>query len=186
MTKPRRCCTMIRFGRLRTTRVDSERMTSTRRGSLPTSAARAMARGPGVTVARSTVRPSALETIFWATTSTSRSAQRAVGAGEGGDDQVGKVVAGADHRQVRQGEELQLVRGGHRRPRSCAVMIGAGQIADLRCGQGWRAPALPRRADKRRPVSPDAADCAALIRPTRSRLRGYAKARRSLGRTVSP
>src|SRR5580658_7301055 len=64
---------IMRFGRLRTTRTDSDSTTWTRRGSLPTSAANAIASAVGVTVARSTVRPSAFETIFWAITTTSPS-----------------------------------------------------------------------------------------------------------------
>ena len=64
---------IIRFGRLRTTFVDSDSTTSTIRGSLPTSAASATACADGTTSARSTVRPSALETIFCAITTTSRS-----------------------------------------------------------------------------------------------------------------
>ena len=74
MTKPSRCSTISTPGRCRTTRRDSRRMTSTRRGSLSTSAARLCARGEGRTLARSTWRPSAFETIFCATTRTSPSA----------------------------------------------------------------------------------------------------------------
>ncbi len=44
MTKPRRCSTISRPGRWRTTRLDSDRTTSTKRGSLSTSAASAIAR----------------------------------------------------------------------------------------------------------------------------------------------
>jgi hypothetical protein len=57
----------------RTTRRDSDRTTSTKRGSLPVSAASATACSEGVTVATSTMRPSDLDTIFCATTSTSPS-----------------------------------------------------------------------------------------------------------------
>jgi hypothetical protein len=49
-------------------------MTSTSRGSFPTLEAKDNARLPGVTVARSTYRPSAFDTTFWATTTTSCSA----------------------------------------------------------------------------------------------------------------
>src|SRR4051812_76050 len=73
ITKPSLCCMIIRFGRLRTTLVDSDSTTSTTRGSLPTSAASLTASAEGMTSARSTVRPSALETIFCAITTTSRS-----------------------------------------------------------------------------------------------------------------
>src|SRR6516225_5693213 len=73
ITKPRRCSTISRPGRWRTTRFDSDSTTSTNRGSLSTSAASAVARSDGSTVAISTYRPSALETIFCATTSTSPS-----------------------------------------------------------------------------------------------------------------
>ena len=74
ITQPRRCSAISRLGRCRTMRRDSERITSTSRGSFSTSAASAMARSDGSTVATSTARSSALETIFWATTSTSPSA----------------------------------------------------------------------------------------------------------------
>ena len=98
-----------RLGRERTTRVDSERMTSTRRGSLPTSAASSTARAEGVTVARSTLRPSALETIFCAMTSTSRSCNGPAPIG----DQGGEVVARLDHGQAGDGEEFEAL--GHGR-----------------------------------------------------------------------
>ena len=73
ITQPRLCSTMMRFGRARTTRAAWLRITSTTRGSLPTSAANASARGEAVTDAISTMRPSALLTIFCATTRTSPS-----------------------------------------------------------------------------------------------------------------
>ena len=52
-------------------RTDSDRITSTSRGSFCTSWASSTARADGFTVARSTLRPSALETTFCATTITS-------------------------------------------------------------------------------------------------------------------
>ena len=71
MMKPSLCSTISTPRRARTMRTDSDRMTSTSRGSLSTSAASATARAEGSIVARSTRRPSAFETIFCATTSTS-------------------------------------------------------------------------------------------------------------------
>jgi hypothetical protein len=73
---------IIRLGRLRTTRTDSDSTTSTMRGSFSTCAASAIASADGVTEARSTVRASAFETIFCAitTTSPSRNARLAVSA----------------------------------------------------------------------------------------------------------
>ena len=53
----------------------------------------------GVTVARSTMRPSAFETIFCATTTTSPAAQLRVA--QRGDDQRGEVVALMHHRHAR-------------------------------------------------------------------------------------
>jgi hypothetical protein len=52
-------------------RRDSESTISTKRGSFSVSAASAMARSEGVTLATSTKRPSDFETIFCATTMTS-------------------------------------------------------------------------------------------------------------------
>ena len=63
-------------GRERTIASVSPRMTSTRRGSLPCSAASASARSPGSTLAGATTRPSAFETTLCATTRTSPSANR--------------------------------------------------------------------------------------------------------------
>ena len=71
MTKPSLCSTISKFGRARTTRRDSDSTISTSRGSLLISAPSFSASADGVTVATSTVRPSALETIFCATTNTS-------------------------------------------------------------------------------------------------------------------
>ena len=71
MMKPSLCSTISTLRRARTTRTDSDRISSTSRGSLSTSAASVRALAEGSTVARSTMRPSALETIFCATTSTS-------------------------------------------------------------------------------------------------------------------
>src|SRR5690606_26367077 len=65
-------CSVIRTPRaLREIDRLSRRINSTRRGSLPTSAASSSACGPGSTVSNCTSRPSALETILDVTTSTS-------------------------------------------------------------------------------------------------------------------
>src|ERR1700727_1485225 len=64
---------IIRFGRLRTTFTESDRTTSTILGALRTARASSRAFSDGVTDPRSTVRPSAFETIFCAITTTSRS-----------------------------------------------------------------------------------------------------------------
>src|SRR5579871_1073973 len=77
--KPRRCSVMITPPCARTTCLDSRRMTSTKRGSLPAWRARRVASGPAVTSPRSTRLPSALLTIFCAITRTSPSC----GAGPG-------------------------------------------------------------------------------------------------------
>src|ERR1700722_11542511 len=72
-TKPNRCSTIRTPGFARTTRTDSDRINSTRRGSFWTSPASWMASFEGSTVARSTMRPSALDTIFCVSTKTSLS-----------------------------------------------------------------------------------------------------------------
>ena len=54
MTKPSRCSTISTLGRERTTRTDSDRISSTSRGSFWISAASSIARAEGVTVASST------------------------------------------------------------------------------------------------------------------------------------
>ena len=64
MTKPRRCSTMMRLGRARTTRRLSPRMSSTSRGSLPVSSPSRCAAAEGVTLASGMLRPSAFS--FWA------------------------------------------------------------------------------------------------------------------------
>ena len=71
MMKPSLCSTIRTPRRARTMRTDSDRMTSTSRGSLSISAASFSALAEGSIVARSTTRPSAFDTIFCATTSTS-------------------------------------------------------------------------------------------------------------------
>ena len=111
ITKPRRCCMIIRFGRLRTTLADSDRTTSTILGSLPTFAARASAWADGTTSARSTVRPSALETIFCAITTTSRSCRGWSARSAAARISAGKIISGLHHRQTR---SAQLQPGGHR------------------------------------------------------------------------
>ena len=76
ITKPSRCSTISRLGRARTTRRDSDSTISTSRGSLAMAAPSFSASADGVTPATSTARPSAFETIFCATTSTSPSRGR--------------------------------------------------------------------------------------------------------------
>src|SRR3954451_23411444 len=71
ITRPSRCSTIRTPGLARTTRTDSDRISSTRRGSLWTLPASSIASAEGSTVARSTVRPSALDTIFCVSTKTS-------------------------------------------------------------------------------------------------------------------
>ena len=78
-TMPLRCATTSTPLRCRTTSVDSRRISSTSRGSLSTSAASCCARADGVTSRRSTTRPSALDTIFCAMTTTSPRSQREAG-----------------------------------------------------------------------------------------------------------
>src|SRR5262245_61527127 len=56
---------------MRTMRRDSRRITSTNRASRPRCTAMPCATGEGVTSGKRTSRPSALEMIFWPTTSTS-------------------------------------------------------------------------------------------------------------------
>jgi len=73
LVKPSRWRTMITPGRRRDTAVLSRRISSISRASLPTTAASSSARAVGVTSASLTCRPSALETIFWATAITSPS-----------------------------------------------------------------------------------------------------------------
>ena len=107
MMKPSLCSTISTPRRARTTRTDSDRTTSTSRGSLPTSAASATARAEGSIVARSTRRPSAFETIFCATTSTSPARGSDAVQPEGRRNQFGQVIAGPDQGQTRQGNDLQ-------------------------------------------------------------------------------
>src|SRR5262245_33846553 len=71
ITKPSRCSTIRTPGLARTTRTDSDRISSTRRGSFWTLRASAIASVEGSTVASSTMRPSALDTIFCVSTKTS-------------------------------------------------------------------------------------------------------------------
>ena len=73
ITKPSRCSTIRTPGLARTTRTDSDRISSTRRGSFWTLPASSMASVEGSTAARSTTRPSALDTIFCVNTRTSPS-----------------------------------------------------------------------------------------------------------------
>ncbi len=76
-TNPCRVRLMIRPpGPMRTMDADSRRTSSTWRGSLPHCEAHARAKSDGSTDASSTSLPSALETTFWVTTSTSASARR--------------------------------------------------------------------------------------------------------------
>ena len=70
---------MSTSGQARNTSADSDRISSTKRGSLRVSAASSFARAPATTVRRSTSRPSALDTIFCAITSTSCSLSAARG-----------------------------------------------------------------------------------------------------------
>src|SRR3954451_22671919 len=71
ITKPSRCSTIRTPGLARTTRTDSDRISSTRRGSFWTLPASSIAAAEGSTVARSNMRPSALDTIFCVSTKTS-------------------------------------------------------------------------------------------------------------------
>ena len=100
ITKPSRCSTIIRSGRCRTTRRDSDRTTSTRRGSLSISAASAIASrrrrrrwrdrhsGPRPW-RRSSARPPAR-----------RRARDAVVLDQRGDRERGEIVARLDHRHA--------------------------------------------------------------------------------------
>ena len=94
----------MRMGPLwRTMRVLSRRISSTSRGSFSVSAARRSASADGVTVSSDTTRPSAFETIFCVTTTTSPDSMP--GAGFGGlQDKGGEVVAFADFGEARRGE----------------------------------------------------------------------------------
>src|SRR6266700_3003030 len=71
ITRPSRCSTIRTPGLVRTTRTDSDRISSTKRGSFWTLPASSIASVEGSTVARSTMRPSALDTIFCVSTKTS-------------------------------------------------------------------------------------------------------------------
>ena len=70
-----------------------------------------MAWGEGSTDETSTMRPSAFETIFCATTSTSPSSRREAGFGIGGERDRGEVVARLDQRHAGEAGDRQL--GGH-------------------------------------------------------------------------
>jgi len=73
-TKPCRVSEITSGGRLRTIRADSRRITSWRRASSSPASSRACS--DGSTRSRRTMRPSAFETAFCATTSTSPSSSR--------------------------------------------------------------------------------------------------------------
>src|SRR5262249_43320809 len=70
-TKPSRGSRIRSPGLARTTRTDSDSISSTKRGSFWTLPASSIASAEGSTVARSTMRPSAFDTIFCASTKTS-------------------------------------------------------------------------------------------------------------------
>ena len=105
-TKPCRVSAITSGGRVRTTRADSRRITSSCRGS-PSEPASRRASSEGSISARRTTRPSAFETTFWATHE-----RRRRRAAPPPGDQRGEVVALADLRQPLDRRD----RDGHGRP----------------------------------------------------------------------
>ena len=113
----------IRTRSLRTIRALSARISSTRRGSLPSGPASSAARADGSTSPRRRRRPSAFETTFWATTMTSpariarrrpRSAHR---AGRPPRSRAGRRPGGSPAARSRRPiAEPDQGRGGRRRP----------------------------------------------------------------------
>ena len=93
---------------MRTMRFDSRSTTSIWRASFSNSRAYDSANGDGVTVSRSTMRPSAFETIFCVTTSTSPSSIATPVSRAGGDDHRRQVVAGVDLRYALEADDADF------------------------------------------------------------------------------
>ena len=91
---------IIRFGRLRTTLHRFRQDDLDYPGVLADLAGQRERFVDGVTVARSIVRPSALETIFCAITTTSRSRKLCPARSQAGRYQRGQIVPGPHHRQT--------------------------------------------------------------------------------------
>ena len=108
MTKPSLCSTISTLGRERTTRTDSDRISSTSRGSFCTSAASAIARSEGFTLGELDAAALGLgddllgERQHVARLRLQPGAQKALG------DEGREVVACLDHRQAGDGQQLEL------------------------------------------------------------------------------
>ena len=140
MTKPSLCSTISTFGRERTTRTDSDRISSTSRGSFCTSAASAMARCRGLDLGELDAAALGLGDDLLRQRQHVALLRLQPGARQALGDEGREVVACLDHRQAGDGQQLQLGRAAHpkrlrRRGRTCfaveleeARLVGPGRV----------------------------------------------------------
>ena len=153
----------------------SPRRRSTRTASDSTRSALAW----GSSASIGTIRPSALETIFWVTTTTSPSAERRPAVGrrpEGLGQQLAQVVAGGDLAQAghRDDRQARLLRQRHRAPPGPARRPARGYVITVGAttqrtpsSSTWRGQLGVRLVDHQRPhprgVEPGHADHGRLV-----------------------
>ena len=160
-TKPCRVRVIRTPRSMRTTAAASRRTTSTCRGSRSHRSPNARASGRGVTVRRSTTAPSALETIFWVTTSTSP----ARGARSGS--------AAISSRQP------VAMRAARSSPWRISGSAGSA-TASRRCTAGTGALRRRRRRPRRGPRAPPA-----VAGSSRTRSAGVSRSKPTTGSTTS-